>query len=356
MRFLRARRTGALVGVIPLAVSTLVAGLAALVIESPAHAEPPAGAVGLSDSDINGSLAALAKLFAGAVADKEFRHTIHASVAERFDGDNDVLWKKLKEKPGAQSALAKIVSREKSITTLSAQDAVQSLASGIPRFQVAVPANFDTWNPTDYTPLVAYTPEGVDDTTLKSITAYDATGKVYQLDAQAAPKQPVIVLGVNERTDDTGALLRNQVTTSDKTTAGVQVTAAAATYKAHVEEAVILNDQEPWSKGDAEIYLAAQSRGCDKITYKDDYPSLNDDGDIWTGHAYVGSTKCDVVFKWMERDGSDLNIELTFKGWGMGIRANDGDDLVGEIQIPHARFEGTSNTRTNMNNIQFVTE
>ena len=104
---------------------------------------------------------------------------------------------RLKVKPGAQSALAK--------------DTVRSLAGGIPRFQVAVPANFDTWNPADYTPLVAYTPEGVDDTTLETITAYDATGKVYQLDAQVPPKQPVIVLGVNERTDDTGALL-TQVT------------------------------------------------------------------------------------------------------------------------------------------------
>ena len=354
MRFLPARRTGVLAGVIPLAVSALLAGPAALAIESPAYAESPAGAVGLSDSDVNGSLAALAKLFAGAVTDKQFRSTIHDSVAERFDGDNDVLWNKLKVKPGAQSALTKVASREKGITTLSAQDAVQSLAGGIPRFQVAVPANFDTWNPADYTPLVAYTPEGVDDTTLETITAYDATGKVYQLDAQVPPKQPVIVLGVNERTDDTGAVL-TRVTTSSEAAAGVQV-AAAATYRAHVEEAVILNDQEPWSRGDAEIYLAARSRGCDTVTYKDDYPSLNDDGDIWTGHAYVGSTTCDVVFKWMERDGSDLNITLSFRGWSLGIKANDGDDLVGEIQLPHGWFEGVSNTRTNMNNIQFVTE
>jgi hypothetical protein len=342
-------------GLVGLTVLGTVAGSTAI-IASPAHAVSQTAAVALSDASINSSLAALAKAFAAAMTDQTFRRTIHTSVGEKFDGDTEVLWKTLSTKSGIQTTLARTTAQATGITSRSAQSSIQTLAAGIPRFQVAVPANYGTWNPSTYAPLVAYNLEGVDDTTLKTITAYDATGKVYQLDAQVSPKQPVIVLGVNERTDDTGALLRTQVSTSGKTTAGVQAAAAAETYRAHVEQAVILNDQEPWASGDAEIYLAARSRGCDKVTYKDDYESLNNDGDVWNGHAYLGSTTCDVVFKWMERDGSELDITLSFNNWSMGIKANNGDDLVGEIQLPHAWFEGVSNKRTNMNNIQFVTE
>jgi hypothetical protein len=322
----------------------------AVVIGSPAHAESRTDAVRISDSTINSSLDALAKLLAGAVVNEDLRHTIHDSVEKRFDGDTDVLWKGLATQPGARSALAGIAAREKGITTLDAQKTVDRLANEIPRLQVAVPANFDTWNPADYTPLVAYLPKGVDDTTLKTITAYDAAGRTFQLNAQVAPKRPVIVLGLNERTDDAGHLLTGRQVTpsrpvsSDSTTSTNALTSAAAasSYRVDITYAYLYDDKEPWAAGDAEIYAKARSRGCSDVEWDDQFKDLNNDTDSWSGDKWVGNSKCDVVIYWWEDDGNSFDFELSLGVFKLGTHMDDSDDLIGGFQFPHSSFAGSS--------------
>jgi hypothetical protein len=343
------KRAGRIVGASLTILGTVAASSA--IIGGPAYAEPSTATAEISDAGTNSSLDALAKLFAGAVTDKGFRQTIQDSVAERFDGDNDVLWKSLKAKPGAQDALTKVASQAKGISTLSAQNTVAALANGIPRFQVAVPANLGTWNAADYTPLVAWMPEGVDDTTLATITAYDAAGKAHQLDAQVAPKQPVIVLGVNERTDDAGNVLQSRQ--SDVTSADESVSAAAASYKVTMNEVVLLDDKEPWAKGDAEIAVRVKSRGCSGTGFVEyNWAGLNNTGDEWTGVEDLGSTKCDVVFSWWEDDGSSFDFELAYGDYKLGIGMDDDDDRIGDVQIKHSLFEGSSQNRTNWGSLR----
>jgi hypothetical protein len=314
----------------------------AVAVDSPAHAESQAAPAVLSDTDINSSLAATAKLFAAAVAKEDFRHTLHDSVAARFDGDTDVLVKALAQKPGARSALANVAARQQVTATVDAQKSVDRLATGIPRLQVAVPANFDQWNPAAYTPLVAYMPEGVDDTKLKTITAYDAAGRSFQLDAQVAPKQPVVVVGLNERTDDSGNLLESKQQFAASATALAEA-AAASSYEVRMAEVVLLDDKEPWAKGDAEIRLKAKSRGCSGVDYQDtNWSGLDNDGDEWTGTRYLGSTKCDVVFYWWEDDGNNFDFTLGYGGYSLGVQMDDSDDLIGGIQLPHSTFKGSS--------------
>ncbi|WP_158591916.1 DUF3103 family protein [Aeromicrobium endophyticum] len=151
-----------------------------------------------SDAEINRSLDALAKTFASTVSDLEVRESIHDAVAERFDGDTNVLWKTLASEPGVRSGLSASYSKGKSVSSRDALVAVDRLASSIPRLQIAVPANFDAWDPATYTPVVAFMPQGVDDTTVKTVTAYDSSGKATELDAQVPPNVPVIVLGTAE--------------------------------------------------------------------------------------------------------------------------------------------------------------
>ena len=142
----------------------------------------------------------------------------------------------------------------------------------MPRLQVAVPAHFDSWDPASYAPLVAYFPEGVDDTTLKTITAYDSAGNPVELDAQVAPKQPVIVLSLNERTDEERNLVKPQ-TNSTSTDAASQTSLAAAALTTCSVDMVVVelkDDQEPWAKGDAEISTKARSRGCSGVGYLDE--------------------------------------------------------------------------------------
>ena len=217
-----------------------------------------------------------------------------------------------------------------------------------------MPANFDTWNPTDYAPLVAYMPEGVDDTTLKTITAYDAAGKAYQLDAQVAPKQPVIVLGVNERTDDAGNVLQSQQTApSSLTSADASAEAAAASYKVTMNQVVLLDDKEPWSKGDAEIALRAKSKGCSGTAFLEpNWEELNNTGEEWTGVRGLGSTKCDVVFYWWEDDGSNFDFELAYGDYKLAVNMDDGDNLIGGIQLKHSSFEGSSQARNDWGSLR----
>lgn len=79
-----------------------------------------------------------------------------------------------------RSTLAVTYSQESSVSQSDALNAVDRLASDIPRFQVAVPDRLDEWDPANYTPLVAYVPEGVEDTTLETVRAYDALGTAHQ--------------------------------------------------------------------------------------------------------------------------------------------------------------------------------
>lgn len=293
-----------------------------------------------SDAEINQSLDAAAKLLASAVTDAQLRREIRDGAAQRFDGDTNVLWKTLKTKPGVRSALANTHNREQSRQPLDALRTIDDLAASIPRFQVAVPVNIDSWDPANYTPLVAYMPEGVDDTTLETVTAYDSSGKAYELDAQVAPSRPVIVLGLNERTDDAGNLLQQQA-------APQPMAALASSYAVRMVKVHLIHDNEPWAKGAAEISLRAKSVGCGGTAYTDyDWSSLNDDEDWWIGPRYLGSTTCDVVFYWWEDDGNNFDFTLSYKGISLNVQMDDGDDLIGGIRRLHSSFEGGSDNKS----------
>lgn len=339
-----------------LAILSVAFSGAALAAAGPARAQQPTAAVPSaavpSAAAVNRSLDDLAKLFAVAVTDRAFRQSIHDSVAQRFDGDTDVLWKVWTQKPGARSALARVEARRSGTSTLRAQNAVTLLAGRIPRLQIAVPANFASWNPAAYTPLVAFMPTGVEDTTLKTVTAYDAAGRAFQLDAQVAPKRPVIVLGLNERTDDSGALLpafraaAKRPSVSAAATSGAPRAAAAATsYQVRMTKVSLVDDNEPWTAGDAEISVKARSKGCSGVEYLDvNWAGLNDSGDTWSGPRVLGNTTCDVVYYWWEDDGTKADFDLSFLSFGLGVKMDNGDDLIGGVQVAHRDFAGATSS------------
>lgn len=345
----RARIVGLGVGALAAAVaSTAIPGTAAF-------AESETAPVVSSDAEINRSLDALAKAFAATVNDPKVRRSIHDTVAKRFDGDTNVLWKTLASEPDVRSALATSYSRRKSVSSRDAEVAIDRLASSIPRLQIAVPENFESWDPATYAPLVAFTPEGVDDTTLETVTAYDSAGNATELDAKVPPKVPVIVLGLNERTDDAGRLLQTQ--TEPTTATPAAVTLAAASYQVRMVQVLVLDNKEPWTKGAAEISMKARSRGCSGTEYTDtNWSGLNWSADSWVGERYLGNTTCDVVFYWWEDDGGSYDFNLTYGGFSLGVRMDDSDDLIGGIQIPHSWFEGGTNNRSDWSALMMWTD
>lgn len=348
----RRRTTSGFVVVLGMALSG-----AGLVIGNPAQAAV-AQANTTTDapaSETNEALDTLAKSFARAMTDQKMRSSIHASVAERFDGDENVLWETLEDEPGVRDALEEAVVPEENISARSDSDTIDDLVSKVPRFQIAVPAKFDSWNAADYTPLVAFMPHGVEDTTLKTITAYDADGKIFELDAQVPPKRPVIVLGESERTDDSGALLSDRQTTSDTE---IISAAAAKKFDATITYVGLIKDNEPWASGDAEIRLAAQSvNGCKELDYYEtNWANLDNDGDVWTGKKSLGKSSCDVAFAWWEDDGASADFELTVAGFGLGLKMDDGDDIIGKKQFTHASFKGSTDSVHSWSGLQQHTQ
>ena len=323
-----------------------IASASTVGINESALAASAQGASNQSDARVNQSLDSLAKLFARAVTDEKIRRSIHAAVAQRFDGDTEVLYKTISTASDVRSGLASAYSHGRTGRYSDALSAVDRLAGNIPRFQVAVPAHFDSWDPASYTPLVAYMPTGVEDTTLATVTAYDATGKAYTLDAQVAPARPVIMLGLNERTDNSGKLLHPESVSTNReatATASSPMTAAlaAASYQVRMVKVHLIHDNEPWTKGSAEISLRAQ--GCG-LSYTDiDWSSLNDDEDWWYGPRELGTATCDVIFKWWEDDGNNWDFTLSYEGVSLGVHMDDGDDIIGGIRVDHFQFEGGTN-------------
>ncbi len=328
-------------------------------INNSAVAAPAEGSTNQSDARVNKSLDSLAKLFARAVTDQTLRQNVHAAVAKRFDGDTEVLYKALATTSNVRSGLAKAYSHGRTIPSGDAFSAVDRLAADIPRFQVAVPAKFDSWDAAGYTPLVAYMPTGVEDTTLKTVTAYDAKGKSYALNAQVAPDRPVIVLGLNERTDDSGKLLQPQVIapsrqTTAKASGGTVSTLAATSYQVRMAKVHLIHDNEPWVKGSAEISLRAQ--GCG-LSYTDiDWSSLNDDEDWWYGPRELGTATCDVIFKWWEDDGNNWDFTLSYGNVSLGVHMDDGDDIIGGIKLDHSTFSGGTNKLSEWSDLQQWTD
>ncbi|HST47407.1 DUF3103 family protein [Jatrophihabitans sp.] len=332
-----------------------VASASTIGINSSAVAAPAKGSASQSAAGVNQSLDALAKLFARAMADQTMRQNIHAAVAKRFDGDTEALYTSIAGTSDVRSRLAAAYSHGRAAQYSDAVGAVDRLAGSIPRFQVAVPAHFDSWDPASYTPLVAYMPAGVEDTTLKTVTAYDAAGKAHTLDAQVAPARPVVVLGLNERTDNSGKLLNTEAvsTSRDAMTTG-QLALATTSYQVRMVKVHLIHDNEPWTKGSAEISLRAQ--GCG-LSYTDiDWSSLNDDEDIWVGTRELGTATCGVIFSWWEDDGNTWDFTLSYGSVSLGVHMDDGDDLIGDIKLDLSTFEGGTNKMTPWSDLEQWTD
>ncbi|MFF8724883.1 DUF3103 family protein [Streptomyces sp. NPDC015171] len=162
-----------------------------------------------------------------------------------------------------------------------------------------------------------------------SVTAYDSRGRAHTLDAREAPAHPVYVvdidgdqalaaglrvlgtelhrLGVASAAPAAGHRTR----TPRPDTAGRSAGAAAAGFwTTRITSVELSDDEEPWVKGDAEIYTLVTGFGQDGKVRVDpvDMPYLDNDGTVyrpnqilvnWSNYKY---DLADAVM--MEEDGS----------------------------------------------------
>lgn len=348
----RALKRPAFVGAVGLASLTAALSITTTPAIGASPGDAPAPRVANADVQINRSLDALAKLTARAISeDVSLRRQIRSGAAKRFDGDTDVLYTKLSETSGIRRSLAAAYSRGSRASQDEALTAVDRLAGAVPRFHVSVPVNFDSWDAATYSPLVAYMPAGVEDTTLKTVTAYDSAGNAHQLDAQVEPDQPVIVLGINERTDDSGKLLRPKNSGPSAASASAPSARAAALgakYEVRMVQVSLFDDKEPWPQGDAEISMKAKSYArsatCGVDFLEPNWALLNNSGDAWGPPTPrgLGSTCADVGFAWWEDDGDAKHYALTIGDFSLGVQMDNDDDMLGKQRVGHGTFSGAS--------------
>ncbi len=148
-----------------------------------------------------------------ALKSSDFRKTLKEEALIMFDGDYDILIKKvIDRKITTPSSLLK---SNKTIYTVkdlledsypvnnslglkSTSDIIDILTMKYPDLQIAIPVHAEDWDETSYIPVVAFIPAEYDDLTTKTVTGY-INGNAIPVDAVNEPTKPVIVIGQNER-------------------------------------------------------------------------------------------------------------------------------------------------------------
>ncbi|MFF0400414.1 DUF3103 family protein [Streptomyces sp. NPDC005248] len=163
-------------------------------------------------------------------------------------------------------------------------------------------------------PLVATAPA---DDTAETITAYDSHGRAHTLDARKVPQLPVYVVDIDVSKALAAGLgvLRTEFAKHGVATPRPQSRqTAGGWWSTRVTSVELADDEEPWVKGDAEVYTLVTGFGLDGKVRVDtvDMPYLNSDGVVyypnqilvnWSNYKY---NLADAVM--MEDDG-DTNYQ-----------------------------------------------
>ncbi|MFF0051358.1 DUF3103 family protein [Streptomyces sp. NPDC005498] len=129
-------------------------------------------------------------------------------------------------------------------------------------------------------PLVAAAPA---DDAAETITAYDSQGRAHTLDAREVPQRPVYVVDIDVSKALAAGLgvLRAEFAKHGVATPRPQARqAAGGWWSTRVTSVELADDEEPWVKGDAEVYTLVTGFGLDGKVRVDtvDMPYLNSDG------------------------------------------------------------------------------
>lgn len=149
------------------------------------------------------------KLLAISVKNTDVKSFVKNEVIQQFDGDYDMLLtmnmdKQAENVQGRSTTFRSMLKnaipngRTESIDAL-----IDQIQSEYPLLQISVPEldvmSAEDWDIENHTPIVAILDHDYDDQTTATVTAYDADGNAFQLNALNQPDQLVIVVGPSER-------------------------------------------------------------------------------------------------------------------------------------------------------------
>ncbi len=281
--------------------------------------------------------------------DKVIKKAIKEEALKMYDGDYNILYKNLrtKELSNGDNFNQRIAKSGKNarlknarISGKSVEDIADSIAALYPNLQVSVPVHIENWNPEDQPVLVAICPNAPE-SEVKMIKAYDEKGDVHWLDSQIDPTAPVIVVGLSERTDQNGNLLKNFEKTlkSESTNARTRNEG----YPEKIFQAYCsgkMNIYEGWTHGAPELRLVISTGKVPNIV--DEIYSVGSRYDInnswWTadGRLLFNWYRADysdvAVFQWFEWDGNQGTAKLTgsvsYKDEASGVTTSTGYEIT----------------------------
>ncbi len=217
------------------------------------------------------------KYFAMAIAklltDPEIGAYLKEEIGKQFDNDYDALWEVIADNEFTNKGKFKNIIRKLYNSKIDMVDQFNA----VPLLQVSVPVHFDKWN-ISKTILVAYDPVTKEDTEVEELVAFDQNGKKYVLDAQIEPDRPVVVIGLNERV----AYLESDKSTSFKKILGTAWNLEIVNFR-------LMDDHEPWWKGDPEIYVKTKKYGSSWD--RTNFTKVNDEKTYWdNNHDWLPKT------------------------------------------------------------------
>ncbi len=142
----------------------------------------------------------------------DFRKLVKEQVMLQFDGDYDMLLQTAA--PMTITPVQGAVTRSSGeftvadmleyyypvgTTRISDKSILDELAELYPNLQISVPVHADEWNPEEYTPVVCFIPSDYVDLETPTVQGFDAEGNSVTIDAINEPDEPVIVIGLSER-------------------------------------------------------------------------------------------------------------------------------------------------------------
>lgn len=167
---------------------------------------------------LNRKLRAVSLALAKALAEEETRQYVHSRALERFDGETNVLWQNLEGAEGMSALSGRkwnaLIKRHLSPAKAGemSKEGVEStierageLMSGPLHLYWAFADNFKASD--ERSPLVTFTPLGIDPDEITDVVAFDAQGKRHIVNESIARERPVVALTGNERTDAQGNVL-----------------------------------------------------------------------------------------------------------------------------------------------------
>lgn len=295
----------------------------------------------ITETAYDAQYVAITKALNNVIDDTEVRTFIKSEAMKQFDGDyNFLIHDALEHRFEDGSTFA-----DKLSTGFDNKEAFVNYIKANRRLQIAVPVHCETWNSEVYVPAVTFIDDSYDEQTTEYILAYNQDGTPTALDARNEPDVPVIVISLNERTDEIGHLI-NDTQEDENTALDLRMRYNGGNERITRIQIPSLRGVESWLRGGPEIRLTVRDAANNFDTDLFEGSWNRSRGDATDGfNTNVSVTSWDtstygdaLTYAWYEEDGGaqrNWTVTISYQGASIAITFPVGkrDDRMGSRLI-----------------------